>query len=153
MALQHHTLPVRRDAFAKGRGGAAFFIGNGVPKELAYRPYHDSNPTTTNELVRQLFYSRYSLWQTSDTVRSLFYYDVRMKKHVRLHVPYYTAILTHREFPIPVPSMRPPLGPGQNRYAQKNKNDVGTCTGSTTVKYSFNKTSYSVLHSRVLSFH
>jgi len=36
----------------------AFFIGNGVPKALAYRLYHACNPTTTNELVRELFYSR-----------------------------------------------------------------------------------------------
>jgi len=46
----------------------AFFIGNGVPKTLAYRLYHACNPAT-NELVRQLFYMQYSIWQTSDRSR------------------------------------------------------------------------------------
>ena len=35
----------------------AFFAGNGVPETLAYRLYRACNPTTTNELVRQLFYT------------------------------------------------------------------------------------------------
>jgi len=89
----------------------AFFIGNCVPKALAYRVYHDCNPTT-NELVRQLFYTRYSIWQTSKTVRRMSrYYDVRMQKHVHLHVPYSTQLLTYREIAIPITSMlAPPLG-------------------------------------------
>jgi len=49
----------------------AFFIGNCVPMALAYRLYHACNPTTTNELVRELFYSRYFIWQTSKTVRRM----------------------------------------------------------------------------------
>jgi hypothetical protein len=39
----------------------AFFFGNGVSKSLAYRLYHASNPTTTTESVRELFYLRYFL--------------------------------------------------------------------------------------------
>jgi len=78
---------------------SAFFIGNGVPKTLAYWLYHACNPTTTNEFVRELFYMRYSIWQTSDTVRRMsMYYDVRMQKHVRLHVPYFTQLLTIGKF-------------------------------------------------------
>jgi len=82
----------------------AFFAGNGVPETLAYRPYRACNPTTTNELVRQLFYTRYSLWHTSDTDRSLSkYYDVRIKKHVRLDVPYSTQLIAIRENLVPIP--------------------------------------------------
>ena len=90
----------------------AFFIGNCVPVALAYRLYHACNPTTTNELVRQLFYTRYSIWQTSDTFRRTYwYYDVRMRKHVRLQVPYSTQLLAIRENPIPIHGMpAPPLG-------------------------------------------
>ena len=40
----------------------AFLAGNGVPQTLAYRLYRACNPSATNELVRQLFYTRYSLW-------------------------------------------------------------------------------------------
>ena len=87
----------------------AFFIGNGLPKALAYRLYHACNPTTTNDLVRHLFYMRYSIWQTSDTVRRMSrYYDVRMRKHVRLQVPYSTQLLALRENAIPIPSMPAP---------------------------------------------
>jgi len=45
----------------------AFFTGNGVPKTLAYWLYRACNPPAANELMRQLFYTRYSLWHTSDT--------------------------------------------------------------------------------------
>jgi len=83
----------------------AFFIGNCVPKTLAYRLYHACNPTT-NELVRQIFYTRYSIWQKSKTIlRMSMYYDVRMQKHVRLHVPYSTQLLTYTEHAIPIPGM------------------------------------------------
>jgi len=47
----------------------AFFAGNDKPKTLAYRLYRACNPDATNELVRQLFYTRYSLWHAPDTVR------------------------------------------------------------------------------------
>ena len=89
----------------------AFFIGNCVPKTLAYRLYHACSPTT-NELVRQLFYTRYSIWQTSKTVRRMSsYYDVLMQKHVRLHVPYSTQLLTYTENDIPIHCMpAPPSG-------------------------------------------
>jgi len=89
----------------------AFFIGNRVPCALAYRLYHACNPAI-NQLVRQLFHTRYSIWQTSNTVRRLpRYYDVRMKKHVRLHVPYSAQLLTYAEHAIPIPVMSaPPLG-------------------------------------------
>ena len=63
----------------------AFFAGNGVPQTLAYRLYRTCNPAAANELVRQLFYTRFSLWHTSDTVRRhSMYYDIRMKKLVCL---------------------------------------------------------------------
>jgi len=59
----------------------AFFAGNGVPQTLSYRLYRACNPPATNEFLRQLFYTRYSLWHTSDTFRHLTsYYDVRIKK-------------------------------------------------------------------------
>jgi len=39
------------------------------------------------------------------------YYDVRMRKHVRLNVPYSTQLLAIRENPIRIPGMpAPPLG-------------------------------------------
>jgi len=86
----------------------AFFIGKGVPETLAYRLYHACNPTT-NELVRQLFYTRYSIWQTSKTVRRMsIYYDVRMHKHVRLHVPYSTQLLALREIAVPINDLPAP---------------------------------------------
>jgi len=82
----------------------AFFAGNGVPETLAYSLYRACNPTTTNEFVRQLFYTRYSFWHTSNTVRRLSkYYDVRIKKHVRPDVPYSTQLLAIRENPVPIP--------------------------------------------------
>jgi len=49
----------------------AFFAGNGVPETLADRLYRACNPPATNEFVCQLFYTRYSLWHTYDTVRRL----------------------------------------------------------------------------------
>ena len=65
-----------------------FFAGNDVPKTLAYRLYSACNPEAANELVRQLFYARFCLWHSSDTVRRhSMYYDVRMKKLVRRNVP------------------------------------------------------------------
>jgi len=88
-----------------------FFIGNGVPKTLAYRLYHACNPAT-NELVRHLFYTRYSIWETSKPDRGMSsYYDMRMHKHARLRVPYSTRLLTYTEIAIPIPDTRaPPLG-------------------------------------------
>ena len=68
-----------------------FFSGHGVPKTLAYRLYGACNPEAATELVRHLFYARFSLWHSSDTVRRhSMYYHVRIKKHVRLNVPYFT---------------------------------------------------------------
>ena len=46
----------------------AFFAGNFVPKTLAYKLYNTCNPEAANELVRKLFYARFSLWHSSDTV-------------------------------------------------------------------------------------
>ena len=37
------------------------------------------------------------------------YYDMRMQKHVRLHVPYSTQLLGVRENLIPIPGMSAPL--------------------------------------------
>jgi len=55
----------------------AFFASNGVPKTVAYKLYGTCNPEATTELVRQLFYTRFSLWHSSDTVRRhSVYYDV-----------------------------------------------------------------------------
>ena len=85
----------------------AFFAVNGVPTTLAYRLYKACNTEQANELVRQLFYTRYSLWHASDTVRRhSMYYDVRMKKLVRRNVPYSTELL--EEKPVPVPGLRAP---------------------------------------------
>jgi len=36
------------------------------------------------------------------------YYDVRMKKHVRLDVPYSTELLALRENPVPIPGLPAP---------------------------------------------
>jgi len=87
----------------------AFFTGNGVLKTLAYRLYHACNPAT-NELVRQLFYMRYSILQTSDTDRGMSnYYDMRMQKRARLRVPYSTRLLlTYTEIDIPIPATPAP---------------------------------------------
>ena len=85
-----------------------FFAGNGVPKTLAYKLYCVCNDKATAEFVRQLFYTRFSLWHSSDTVRRhSMYYDVRIKKHVRLHVPYFTALLAIKEKPVEVPGCAP----------------------------------------------
>jgi len=66
-----------------------FFSGNALPKTLAYKLYSACNPEAANELVRQLFYTRFSLWHSSDTVRRhSLYYDLRLKKLVRRNVPY-----------------------------------------------------------------
>ena len=82
----------------------AFFAGNGVPKTLAYKLYCACNPEAATELVCQLFYTRFLLWHSSDTVRRhSVCYDVRIKKHVRLNVPYSTELLAIRENPLPVP--------------------------------------------------
>jgi len=71
------------------------------------RLYRACNPEAANELVRLLFYTRYSLWHASDTVRRhSMYYDVRMKKLVRRNVPYSTELL--EEKPVPVPGLRAP---------------------------------------------
>jgi len=86
-----------------------FFAGNDVPKTLAYRLYSTCNPEAANEIVRQLFYARFSLWRSSDTVRRhSMYYDVRMKKLVRRNVPYLPDFLDGREDPIPVPGLPAP---------------------------------------------
>jgi len=85
----------------------AFFAGNDVPTSLAYRLYKACNPEAANDLVRQVFYTRYSLWHASPTVRRhSMYYDVCMKKLVRRNVPYSTELL--EESPVPVPGLRPP---------------------------------------------
>jgi len=87
----------------------AFFAGNGVPKSLAYKLYCICNPEAATELVCQLFYTRFSLWHSSDTVRRhSVYYDVRIKKHVRLNVPHSTELLAIRENPVPVPGRPAP---------------------------------------------
>jgi len=87
----------------------AFFAGNGVPKTLAYKLYNACNPET-NDLVRQLFYAGFSLWHSSDTVRRhSMYFDVRIKKLVRLNVPYFPdELLGLREDLIPVPGWPAP---------------------------------------------
>jgi len=90
-------------------GLVAFFAGNGQPQSLAQRLYRACNPPATNELVRQLFYARYSLWHTSDTVRRhTHYYDVRIKKYVLLDVPYLPDFLDDKENPVPVPGLPAP---------------------------------------------
>jgi len=87
----------------------AFFAGNGVPKTLAYKLHNTCNPEAANELVRQLFYAGFSLWHSSDTVRRhSIYYDVRIKKHVRLNVPYSTELCDLGENPVPVPGWPAP---------------------------------------------
>jgi len=66
-----------------------FFSGNALPKTLAYKLYNACHPEAANELVRLLFYTRFSLWHSSDTVRRhSLYYDVRLKKLVRRNAPY-----------------------------------------------------------------
>jgi len=81
-----------------------FFARNALPKTLAYRLYSAFNPEAANELVRQLFYARFFLWHSSDTVRRhSMYYDVRMKKLVRCNVPYSAELL--EENPVPVPGL------------------------------------------------
>jgi len=87
----------------------AFFAGNGVPKTLAYNLYVACNPEAATELVRQLFYARFSLWHSSDTVpRHSMYYDVCIKKHVRLNVTYFTELCDLGENPVPVPGWPAP---------------------------------------------
>jgi len=87
----------------------AFFAGNGVPKTLAFKLYGGCNPEAATELVRQLFYTRFSLWHSSDTVRRhTMYYDVLIKKHVRLNVPYSTELLAIRENLVSVPGWPAP---------------------------------------------
>ena len=87
----------------------ALFAGNGVPKTLAYKFYGVCIPEAATELVRQLFYARFSLWHFSDTVRRYsMYYDVRIKRHVRLNLPYSTELLAIRENPVAVPGWPAP---------------------------------------------
>jgi len=53
--------------------------------------------------VRHLFYAVFSLWHSSDTVRRhTHYFDVRIKKLVRLNFPYSTELLAIRENPVPL---------------------------------------------------
>jgi midasin (ATPase involved in ribosome maturation) len=86
-----------------------FFASNGVPETLAYKFYGSCNPEAVTELVRQLFFSRFSLWHSSNTVRRhSVYYDVRIKKHVCLNVPYFTELLAIRENPVAVPGWHAP---------------------------------------------
>ena len=96
-----------------------FFAGIALPKTLAYRLYSACNPKAANELVRQLFYARYSLWHSYDTVqRHSMYYDVRMKKLVRRNVPYLPDFVDDGEDPIPVPGLQSPrLGVENTRTA------------------------------------
>jgi len=85
----------------------AFFAGNDVPTTLIYRLYKACNPEAANDLVRQLFYTSYSLWHAFTTVRRhCMYYDVRMKKLVRRNVSYSTELLVLEEKPVPVPGLR-----------------------------------------------
>jgi len=87
----------------------AFFAGNAVPKTLAYRLHSARNPEAAKELVRQLFYALLSLWHSSDTVRRhSMYYDVRIKKHVLLNVPYSTELCDLGDNPVPVPGWPAP---------------------------------------------
>jgi len=82
-----------------------FFSGNALPKTLAYKLYCTCNPEAANELVRQLFYTRFSLWHSSDTVRGhSLYYDLRLKKLVRRNVPYLPEL--PEEKPVPVPGLQ-----------------------------------------------
>jgi hypothetical protein len=84
-----------------------FFSGNNLPNTLAYRLYSACNPEAANKLVRQLFYTRFSLWHSSDTVRRhSMYYDVRLKKLVRRNVKYLPEL--PEEKPVPVPGLHPP---------------------------------------------
>jgi len=84
-----------------------FFSSNALPKTLAYKLYSACNPEAANELVRQLFYTRFSLWHSSDTVRRhSLYYDVRLKKLVRRNVPYLPEL--PEEHPVPVPGLKAP---------------------------------------------
>ena len=69
----------------------AFFFGNDVPKSLAYRLYNACTPTTTTPCVRELFYTRYFLWQKGKYIlRMARYYDMTLKKFVYLRGSYYT---------------------------------------------------------------
>jgi len=87
----------------------AFLADNDVPKTLAYKLYCTCNPEAATELVCQLFYTRFLLWHSSDTVRRhSVYYDVRIKKHVRLNVPYFTEFCDLEENPVPVPGRPAP---------------------------------------------
>jgi len=84
----------------------AFFVGNGLPLTLAYRLYRTCNPPATNELLRQLFYTRYSLWHTSDSVRRLTsYYDVCIKNKKKYSPDF---LDDDRENPVSVPGLRAP---------------------------------------------
>jgi len=89
------------------------FSGNALPKTLAYKLYSACNPEAANELVRQLFYKRFSLWHSSDTVRRhSLYYDLRLKKLVRRNVPYLPEL--PEENPVPVPGLQARLLGVQN---------------------------------------
>jgi len=86
----------------------AFFAGNGVPKTLAYKLYCACNSQAATELLRQLFYAQFSLWHSSDTVRRhSVCYDVRIKKHVRLNVPYFTELCDLGKIRFPYLAGRP----------------------------------------------
>jgi len=54
-----------------------FFSGNALPKTLAFRLYSTCNPEAANELVRQLFYTRFSFGtpptQSGDTSSIMIY--------------------------------------------------------------------------------
>ena len=102
---RHNNLSLCRNAEEL----TTFFAGNGVLKTLAYKLYCVCNDKAKAEFVRQLFSTRFSLWHSSDTFRRhSMYYDVRIKKHVRLHVPYFTALLAIKEKPVKVPGLRAP---------------------------------------------
>ena len=83
-----------------------FFSGNALPNTLAYRLYSACNPEAANDLVRQLFYTRFSLWHSDTVRRHSMYYDVRLKKLVRRNVPYLPEL--PEEKPVPVPGLQPP---------------------------------------------
>ena len=110
MAVVYNIQPIRRNGITRVvEYLTEFFAGNALPKTLAYRLYRACNPKAANELVRQLFYARFSLWHSSDNVRRhSMYYRVRMKKSVRRNVPYLPDFLDDREDPILVPGLQAP---------------------------------------------
>jgi len=108
-----HSLFVERPSPAVIEDLTAFFAGNGVPQPLAYKLFRACNPAAANELVHQLFFNRYSLCHSSDTVRSQSTcYDIRIKKLVWLVIPYCIYVPdfldAETEIPVPLPGLQTP---------------------------------------------